>query len=427
MRVIHFADLHIGVETYGRPLPERGWSSRMQDFLDAYDTMVDYALAEQADAVIFAGDAYKAREPSQTHQREFARRIRRLSDAGIATFLLVGNHDLPNAEGRAHALEIFRTLHVPNVYVGDNWWFAQNGFVPQVMHTRSGPLQVAFVPWPQVSRLLAADDAVAEMPLDQQMKAVEDKLAALIRAQAEALDPALPALLSCHISVNDFLVRENQGSEQWMTIGTSPTVLKSSLCEQSFDYIALGHHHNNLDLQMNTPCWYSGSMQPVDFGEEGQAKGFMTFDIDTAMSRGSRLTGAGAPRLQQVPARRFVTIEVSPRDDDPTPEVCRAIEKKEVAGAIVRVEVKLSSEQARQFRMPEARRALEPAHYVAGIRTVLPEDTRSRLPAGVQPDAASPIESLDLYLRLKDFDDGRRERLRRAAEELMVSVGAGRG
>ena len=119
MRIIHFADLHIGVELYGKPLADRGWSSRMQDFLDAYDSMVDYAIAEGADAVIFAGDAYKSREPTQTHQREFASRIRRLSEAGIATFLLVGNHDLPNAEGRAHALEIYSTLGVPNVYVGE--------------------------------------------------------------------------------------------------------------------------------------------------------------------------------------------------------------------------------------------------------------------------------------------------------------------
>lgn len=156
MRIIHFADLHIGVDLYGRPLPDRAWNSRVQDFLDAFDYLVDYALENSVDAVLFAGDAYKAREPSQTHQREFAKRIRRLSDAGVATFLLVGNHDLPNAEGKAHALEIFRTLAVPNVWVGDDRWFQENGLVPQVIATRSGPLQVAFLPWPQVARMIAA-------------------------------------------------------------------------------------------------------------------------------------------------------------------------------------------------------------------------------------------------------------------------------
>ncbi len=98
MRVIHFADLHIGVETYGKPLADRGWASRMQDLPDALGRLVVYALDDGVDAVIFACDAYKAREPSQAHQRESASRTWRLNEAGIATFLLVGNHDLPNAE-----------------------------------------------------------------------------------------------------------------------------------------------------------------------------------------------------------------------------------------------------------------------------------------------------------------------------------------
>ncbi len=422
MRVIHFADLHIGVELYGRPLPDRGWSSRMQDFLDAFDRLVDYAADENVDAVVFAGDAYKAREPSQTHQREFAKRIRRLSEAGITTFLLVGNHDLPNAEGRAHALEIFRTLDVPHVYVGDNAWFAANGFIPQVLPTRAGPLQVAYLPWPQVSRLIANEPEIASLSNDQIQQRVEEKLAALIADQARNIDPSLPAILTCHVSINDFLVRERAGSEQWMTVGSAPTLLKSQLQEQSFDYIALGHHHNNMDLGLQTPCWYAGSLQAVDFGEEGQAKGFMVFDIDPAKPRGARISGAGLPRLHDVQARRFVTIRPEPRDPDPTAEVSRAIEGAQVTGAIVKVEVRLTAEQSTLFRLSEARRRLEPAHYVAGLRIILPDEARARLPAGVQPDASDPIDSLDLFLKSKSYEDARREKLLSAARDLVAET-----
>ena len=42
MKIIHFADLHLGVETYGRPDPTTGLSSRMNDFLAAFDQVVDY-------------------------------------------------------------------------------------------------------------------------------------------------------------------------------------------------------------------------------------------------------------------------------------------------------------------------------------------------------------------------------------------------
>lgn len=420
MRIIHFADLHIGVELYGRPLPGRAWSSRMQDFLDAFDSLVDFAIGEGVDAVIFAGDAYKAREPSQTHQREFARRVRRLSDAAIPTFLLVGNHDLPNAESRAHALEIFRTLAVPHVYVGDNQWFIEHGYRPVVLPTRSGPLQVAFVPWPQVSQLLAEDERTAGMSIDQINKVVEEKLSALVEAQTQHIDPELPAVLVAHVSINDFLVRDNPGSEQWMTVGTAPTVLKSSLHQEHFDYIALGHHHNAMDLHMTTPCWYSGSMQPVDFGEGGRAKGFMVVDIDPAKPRGGRVVTE--PQLHEVQARRFLTIEVQPRDIDPTAEVCAAIAAAETDDAIVRVQVKLTPEQAAQFRVSDARRALEGAHYVASIRSIVPDEQRRLLPAHVQPDAASPIESLETYLKLKEVAEERRGRLIASARELVTEV-----
>ena len=421
MRVLHFADLHIGVELYGRPLAGKPWSSRMQDFLDAFDHLVAYAIEEGVDAVIFAGDAYKAREPSQTHQREFARRVRRLSEAGIATFLLVGNHDLPNAESRAHALEIFRTLDVPNVVVGDDEWFAREGFRPQVLETRAGPLQVAFVPWPQVSRLLADDESARGMSIEQVHGLVEKKLSALVREQARNLDPDVPSVLACHVSVNDFLVREHAGSEQWMSVGTAPTVLKSSLHADLFDYVALGHHHNNLQLDTSTPCWYAGSVQAVDFGEEGQPKGFMAFEIDTAKPRGARIGGSGAPALVPTPNRPFVTIHAKPKADDPMPELLEAIDRQDVTGAIVRVQVEVTHDQANRLRVPEARARLEGAHVIAAIRPILPEERRTVLPPNLQPDALSPLEALDTFLRSRETEEERRKRLLAAATELIES------
>ncbi len=422
MRIIHFADLHIGVELYGRPIPDRPWSSRMQDFLDAFDFLVDYAIEEGADAVIFAGDAYKSREPTQTQQREFARRLRRLSEAEIETFLLVGNHDLPNADGRAHVLEIFRTLRVPHVHIGDQSWFRESGLRPRVLDTKAGPLQTAFLPWPQVSQLMANEPKAATMSIDQVHQRVEQLLGEGIEAQRKELDPDIPSLLACHVSINDFIVKDNEGSEKWMTVGTVPTLLKSNLQEDAFDYIALGHHHNQMDLGLNTPCFYSGSMQPVDFGEEDQTKGFMVFDIDPSGGHGDRIAGSGAPRLVEVPTRRFISISCKPNDDDPTPEVCRAVDRKDVNDAIVRVEVHVSKDQAAQLRMPEVRRALDRSHYVAHLRTVLPDDVRSAATAGIQPDSAAPLESLEIYLKAKDTEEERRERLLAVAADVVTTV-----
>ena len=151
MKIIHFADLHLGVESYGRIDPASGLSTRLQDFLSALDQLVDYALENNVDLIIFCGDAYKSREPSQTQQREFAKRISRLSSGGVPIFLLVGNHDLPNAIGRATATEIFDTLAVKNVYLSQR---------PDIYRiaTNSGIIQIASLPWVRRSALLSKDE-----------------------------------------------------------------------------------------------------------------------------------------------------------------------------------------------------------------------------------------------------------------------------
>jgi exonuclease SbcD len=177
-----------------------------------------------------------------------------------------------------------------------------------------------------------------------------------------------------------------------------------------------------MQLEVLTPTFYSGSMQSVDFGEENQPKGFVVLEIDETKPLGQRITGSGFPRLERVPARRFTTIVCEPKEDDPTEEVCRRIAGAQTDDAIVRLEVRLTRSQGRQFRQPEARRALEKAHYVANFRIFYPEDQRTVLPAGQQPDAASPHDTLDLYLRLKNTEEAQRARLLAAADDLLLQV-----
>jgi len=82
MKILHFADLHLGVESYGHINPETGLSTRLEDFLKALDQVVDYALENRVDLVLFCGDAYKSREPSKTLP-------------GLANFYMAGQWVMP--------------------------------------------------------------------------------------------------------------------------------------------------------------------------------------------------------------------------------------------------------------------------------------------------------------------------------------------
>src|SRR5258708_24563094 len=114
LRIAHLADTHIGMENYGRINPETGLNQRLHDFLGSLDQAIDGAIEANVDLVVFAGDIYKTRDPTPTHQREFARRIFRLSSAGIKVVIVAGNHDIPLSAGRASRARTSPGLARPN-------------------------------------------------------------------------------------------------------------------------------------------------------------------------------------------------------------------------------------------------------------------------------------------------------------------------
>ena len=413
MRILHFSDLHIGVENYGRVDPETGQSTRLLDFLAALDEVVEYALTQNVDLVLLAGDAYKGRDPSQTHQRDFALRLARLSTAGIPTFLLVGNHDLPNAVNRATAVEIFHTLQVPNIHVGDSL----NTFV---VPTRQGLLQVLAVPWPRRSALLSREESRG-LSIEEVRQEIERRFTDAIEDRVQHLRPDLPAILTGHITVNGATV----GTEKSMMLGQDHVLLSSAVHRPQLEYVALGHVHKHQKLRDDPMVVYSGSLQRVDFSEEGDEKGFCVIDLDPSAPQGQRVTRF---HFQKVKARPFVTIDVklAAEEPDPTNAVLRAIARKDVADAVVRVRVTLPAEMQVAPRHPSSegplressiREALKPAHYVAAISCEVEGTRRTRL----EPDAAKGLQSMQalrLYLETRNIDPQRREKMLRYAEEL---------
>jgi len=413
MRILHFSDLHIGVENYGQTDPETGLSTRLADFLSSLDEVVEYALTEDVDLVLLAGDAYKGRDPSQTHQREFAKRLSRLSEASIPSFLLVGNHDLPNAVSRATAVEIFQTLQVPYLQVGSN---LQNYTIP----TKSGPLQILAVPWPRRSGILSREESRG-LTIEEVRQAVQDRMTQAIYARAESLDPDVTAILTGHVTVNGATV----GTERSMMLGQDHVLLAGDIGRPQVDYVALGHIHKHQILRNENPFMaYSGSLQRVDFSEEGDDKGFCVVDLDPAAPQGKRLTDFDFHRLD---ARRFVTVDVTVPvgDPDPTSAVVRGIARKDVVGAVVRVRVTLPSEVEAQLRDSDIRDALSEAHYIAAINRESPQEARrTRLDAESAKDL-QPMEALRLYLESRGVEPERQEKMLRHAEELVEREASG--
>ncbi|AKG53735.1 exonuclease SbcD [Dehalogenimonas sp. WBC-2] len=409
MKIIHFADLHLGVETYGHIDAITGLNTRFQDFLTAFDKLVDYAIDNKVDLVLFCGDAFKSREPSQTQQREFARRIKKLADHAIPVFLLIGNHDLPATSGRATSTEIYDTLKIPGVTVAGQ---------PKLylIETAAGPVQVSALPWPRKSALEGRAQSDGQPLSTEELKTgMESILSSKIRQMADNVDSSIPSIMAAHIWVDGAKI----GSENKMILGTEPTVMLGNIALSAFDYVALGHLHKRQVLNEIPPVIYSGSLERLDFGEEKDTKGFYLIDI--AIIEGKKKVNYEFHRLD---GRRFLTLEITlaEGDLDPTSPILTLLDanKEHITNAVVQLKIKLPESLVSLLRDTEIKNALKDAHYFVIARDV-ERQNRSRM-GGTEGETLTPRQALEKYLIIRNVTEARRLELMAYAENIFVET-----
>jgi len=399
IRVIHFADVHIGMENYGRIDPNTGTSSRVTDFLNRLDEVIDYALHQDADLAVFAGDAFKTRDPDPTQQREFARRIKRLSDA-VPTLLVVGNHDMPGMASKASSVDIFHALDVPGVIVGHK----PGG---QIVQTKRGGLFLAWMPYPMRNRLLSREEHQGKS-IEELENALRGIVSDILRNLThEAGQHEMPRLLAGHFTVDN----AQYGSERSVMLGRDVAVFTSTLADPTWDYIALGHihRHQNLNKNNDPPVVYAGSLERIDFGEEGEEKGFCWIDLkrnDTTW------------KFIPVAARPFRTIRVDVRNEtDPTQAILSKLANQPSEGAVIRIMVEMQAEQQASLREREIISTLKEATNVT-IGREIETEARARLGDNA-PETLSSIELLERYFQLRGEEPERIGALIDKAEALL--------
>jgi len=330
-------------------------NTRVQDFTKCLTYAFRAAIDREVDFVVFSGDAYRSCDPSATHQRELARCVQELSQAGIPMVIVVGNHDAPVAFGKANSVDIFRTLGTQGVHVADSDCIVD-------LETRSGPVQVACLPWLHRSHLLATEDCkdLTEQEITQRLQQLG---ARLVDGLAARIDTGKPAVLAAHVAVADAVL---SGSEQTAIIGRDPVFLTSTLAQPAFDYVALGHIHRHQDMnpQASPPVVYSGSIDRIDFGEEEEAKGCCIVSIDQESQGEPKST---TYEFLPTPARPFKTIRVDPSDStDVTQAILDELSNHNLRDHIVRIIYRTESGPA-HLDLPKIRQATGDAALVAGI------------------------------------------------------------
>ena len=385
IKILHLSDTHIGSGfQHGTINPKTGLNTRLEDFVATLSRCIDRAIAEPVDLVLFSGDAFPDATPPPYVQSAFGEQFRRLADAEIPTVLLVGNHDQHSQGEGGASLCIYRTLGVPRFVVGDR-------IDTHRIETRSGAVQVITLPWLTRSSLLTRPQT-ENLSLAEVNKLMIDRLEPVLAAEIRRLDPLVPTVLLGHLMADNATL----GAERLLAVGKGFTLPMSLLNRPCFDYVALGHihRHQNLNKSNDPPIIYPGSIERVDFSEEKEDKGFVLIELER---------GRAQWEFCPLKVRAFCTIEVDvSKADDPQAALIKAIAKKDIQDAVVRLIYKLRSEQLDGIDTASLHRALSNAHTYTIQAELVSQLARPRLPELGAGSSTHPLEALKTYLDNRD-------------------------
>ena len=308
-----------------------------------------------------------------------------------------------HSQGQGGAsLCIYRTLGVPGFVVGDR-------ITTHRIQTRNGAVQVITLPWLTRSTLLARPETEG-LSLAEVNQLLIERLRVVMEGEIRRLDPNVPTVLLGHLMIDNACY----GAERFLAVGKGFTIPLSLLIRPCFDYVALGHvhRHQNLNASNDPPVIYPGSIERVDFSEEKEDKGYVMVELER---------GKVQWEFCPLPVRSFCTINVDLANAaDPQAVLLKAIEKKNIQDAVVRLIYKLRSDQIDLIDSATIHQALSPAHNYTIQPELVSQLARPRVPELGTSNSIDPLEALKTYLDnrsdLKDIANGMLE----AAQQLLA-------
>ena len=260
MKIFHCADTHLGYRAYSRHVPEgepdAGLNLREADVYAAWDRLIAAAIATKPDVVIHAGDLFDRVRPSNRAIDRALEGLHRLSQAGLPTIIVAGNHETPRLRETGHVFRLLR--RIPGIHP----LFAGK------------PEQIA------VGDLLVTGVAHSGQLAERVGEARSDPDAKL-------------NLLVTHGAVSG--IKEFRNSE------LNQAALPDATLQGGWDYVALGHYHEFTALGHNT--WYCGSNERFSFSEEKEPKGYAMVELP-------------GPQVEhyEITCRQFVTLSYDCQD-----------------------------------------------------------------------------------------------------------------
>lgn len=369
MKILHYSDAHIGMDTVGPIDSDTRINGRVLDYLDMIDSIIDFAIDEKVDLVVFTGDAFHRHDPNPVYLNEFSKRMMRLKDI-CPVVLLVGNHDIARSD-RPSSVEIYNSLQVEGMIVANKYEIID-------IETKSGKIQVGTLPYP-TKYMLDSDERMAGK--NDWSAIIRDKIKNIVIEMEKSLESGIPHILIGHFTVEHSIY----GSEQGMYFDKDAEVRLVDIAHPVWDYVGLGHIHRHQCLNKIPPVVYAGSIDRVSFNEETEDKGFVLVTIDEKSTQWEFIL---------LDARPYKTIEMSLLGKSmPMERIMKRLETVNVKDAVVRLRFEIEESRSHYIILDKLVQILDrKGMYCLGsaniksIRDSLPRMNMEAIDAAMHPE-----------------------------------------
>lgn len=360
MKIVTFADFHIGHQQYSRLNPETGLYYRVENALNVLDELLDYTRRKGIKIVVLAGDAYKNQMVSETIKNEFNKRIAQAASEGIQFVIIDGNHDCSTMEQYKSPLAQFASMQVPNVF--------HTRFHEEFIYEENGE-KIKFVTIPTYHTAEEVEDIVNKTKYE-----------------------GFPIIFVIHGTLRGALLND------WLIEEKETYVDPEVFDKPGVVAVVAGHLHKHQILYNRPLVFYTGSTNRIDFTEENQEKGFVVLDVQP--------DGFTTYDYVEVDSIKFLTLKNNLIGiDDPTEHMIEElnINSNRINNSILRMQVELEKTQVlNEKRIYERARELGASHILDIQKRI--ERAKSVRIAGLD-EHINEEKALEMYYSEKDNKD----------------------
>jgi exonuclease SbcD len=300
MEMVLISDIHIGRYKYGR-MNENGYDTRTLDILENIQQALDYAFEKKIKNVLILGDFYHTKRPAQVFRRLLSIRLGWALEHGIKLYLLLGNHD----QGKSHGHDLVELVELSHQI--DNLIVVEE---PISIETEDSIL--CFMPHPNVFDL-----NISSQDFYDYVICSVNKLSNIAKESK-----AKHKYFFGHYATDKSIAGKSfdMGMDEKCNRVLPLSIFDSSIWTKVF----LGDIHKPQEL--NSFCRHVGSIAKVDFGEEGEKKGFY-------------IVNGNIDKFIEIKDREFKTlfVDLSNNPREQMREFCESVQEEDLSKSIVRL------------------------------------------------------------------------------------------